>query len=72
MSWPPMQFLAPETTALGAVPAANRSLGPERQDHTGSASSIVAVRGAGSFWATGTLTPVKTGTPKTYILRYTP
>jgi hypothetical protein len=45
---------------------------PAPPGYTGSASGIVAVPGAGSFWATGILAPVKAGPAETDILRYTP
>jgi hypothetical protein len=45
---------------------------PAQPGYAGFASDIARVPGTGSFWATGTLTPVKTGTFKTDILRYTP
>ena len=45
---------------------------PARPGYTGTASGIVAVPGTGSFWAAGTLTPVKGGAYQTVILRYTP
>jgi hypothetical protein len=45
---------------------------PSRQGYTSSVDGIFAVPGTGASWATGTLTPVKAGNPKTDILRYTP
>ncbi len=45
---------------------------PAQQGYAGSASGIVAVPGAGSWWATGMLAAVKGGSIKTDILRYTP
>jgi hypothetical protein len=49
-----------------------RQRAPSRPGCTSSIDGIFAVPGTGSGWATGTLTPVKAGTPKTDILRYTP
>jgi hypothetical protein len=45
---------------------------PTEPGYFGSASGIVAVPGTGSFWATETLIPVKTGGDESAVLRYTP
>lgn len=45
---------------------------PAQAGYAGSASGIVGVPGTGSFWATGMLTPLKSGGFKTDILRYIP
>ncbi|MGH3396975.1 MAG: hypothetical protein ACRDPO_20025 [Streptosporangiaceae bacterium] len=45
---------------------------PAQPGYAGSATGIVGVPGTGSFWATGTLLPLKAGNNKTDILRYLP
>ena len=45
---------------------------PAQAGYAGSASGIVRVPGTGSYWATGMLTPLKSGGFKTDILRYIP
>lgn len=45
---------------------------PTQPGDAGSATGIVGVPGTGSFWATGTLLPLKAGNNKTDILRYLP